>query len=64
MAEVDRARCSDCGRTLLTGERVYRYEGGRAVCELCRALHPEQPASREWVRDEAGPHVRVRTRAA
>ena len=29
-------RCTDCRRTPLTGERVYHYEGGRTVCELCR----------------------------
>jgi hypothetical protein len=61
---AQRYRCSDCGRTPLTGERVYRYEGGRAVCELCRALHREQPVGSEPVRDEAGPYVRVRSRAA
>ncbi len=61
---ADRNRCSDCRRTPLTGERVYRYEGGRAVCELCRALRREDPVSSEPVRDEAGPHVRVRSRAA
>lgn len=61
---ADRYRCTDCRRTPLTGERVYRYEGGQAVCELCRALRQEAPLSSELVRDEAGPHVRVRSRAA
>ena len=61
---ADRSRCADCLRTPLTGERVYRYEGDQAVCELCRALRPEAPRSGELVRDEAGPHVRVRSRAA
>ena len=60
----DRRRCVDCGRTPLTGELLYRYEGGRPVCELCRSLRREPPDASEPVRDEAGPYVRVRSRAA
>ena len=42
--EADRHRCTDCGRTPLTGEHVPLYEGPRAraegiVCELCRDLY-------------------------
>ena len=56
----ERARCSDCGRTPLIGEDVHRYERGRIVCELCRALRREAPVSTERVRhSEAGHAVRV-----
>lgn len=62
--EAGRHRCADCGRTPLTGERVYVFEGDRAVCELCRSLRREDHLACVPVRDEAGPHVRVRSRAA
>jgi hypothetical protein len=50
--EADRARCTDCGRTPLTGEHVHLYEGrrGGVVCELCRQLRREAPAATELVR--------------
>jgi hypothetical protein len=31
-------RCGHCHRRPLIGERVYVYEAGRVLCELCRAL--------------------------
>ena len=59
----DRHRCADCRRTPLVGERVFVYEGGRTVCELCRQLRRGEPISSEPVRDsEPGQLVRVRAR--
>jgi hypothetical protein len=57
-------RCADCGRTPLTGERIYVYENGRARCELCRALLSEDPIGSELVHGDTGDHVRVRARVA
>ena len=34
----------DCRRTPLVGERMFVYASGRAVCELCRTLRPDEPA--------------------
>jgi hypothetical protein len=36
-------RCARCRRTPLIGERVYIYEAGSLLCELCRALETETP---------------------
>jgi hypothetical protein len=64
--EADRHRCTDCGRTPLTGEHVHLY--GRAhgiVCELCRPLRREAPVATEIVRhSEHGHTVRLTARAA
>jgi len=67
---ADRRRCSDCGRTPLTGEQVHLY-GGAAdpapaiVCELCRQLRRELPQASEAVRHcEHGQTVRLTARAA
>ena len=32
-----RHECSDCGRTPLVGERVFRFGRGSVVCALCAA---------------------------
>jgi hypothetical protein len=62
---ADRHRCHDCRRTPLIGERLYRFNGGRAVCELCRVLRPETPEGWEVVRhSEYGHAVRLTIRAA
>jgi hypothetical protein len=64
--EADRDRCTDCGRTPLTGEQVHLYAGrqNRIVCELCRPRHREAPVTSELVRHcEHGHAVRL-TRAA
>ena len=45
---AEAARCADCSRTPLIGERVHRYDGGRLVCELCRVLRPETPERRTY----------------
>jgi hypothetical protein len=61
---ADRAHCSDCGRTPLVGEDVYRYERGAVVCELCRMLRCDAPESTERVRhSEFGQAVRLRRAA-
>jgi hypothetical protein len=65
--EADRHRCTDCGRTPLTGEHVHLY--GRAhggiVCELCRPLRRDAPLATEIVRHcEHGHTVRLTARAA
>ncbi len=62
---ADRHRCVDCRRTPLIGERVYLYEHGRVVCELCRALRRAEPESSQLVRhSEHGHTVRLTARAA
>ncbi len=67
---ADRTRCSDCGRTPLTGEEVHLYEGraegcSEVVCELCRQLRRDQPLASEVVRHcEHGQTVRLTARAA
>jgi len=62
---ADRHRCRDCGRTPLIGERIYLFERGELVCELCRALRRGQPVGSEIVRhSEYGHTVRVTARAA
>lgn len=38
-------RCGHCGRTPLVGERVYVYESGTMLCELCRAVDVRQPVT-------------------
>jgi hypothetical protein len=68
--EADRHRCTDCGRTPLTGEQVHLYGSSRAraqriVCELCRTLRREAPLATEIVRhSEHGHTVRLTARAA
>lgn len=60
--EADRNRCSDCGRTPLTGEQVHLYDGRKRglVCELCRTLRRDAPVATELVRHcEHGLAVRV-----
>ena len=62
---MDRHRCADCNRTPLEGERVYRFERGILVCELCRLRHGGDPERSESVRtSEHGHAVRLMPRAA
>lgn len=36
-------RCGRCRRSPLIGERVYIYESGSTICELCRTLERAEP---------------------
>lgn len=55
-----RDRCDGCHRTPLLGERVHVYDGGRTLCELCRAERREAPVRSEPVRSvEHGATVRL-----
>jgi len=54
-------RCDRCHRTPLVGERVYVYDAGRMLCELCRGLRREPPTGSRLVRGpEFGHAVRIR----
>jgi hypothetical protein len=59
-------RCGRCRRTPLIGERVYSYGSGVTLCELCRALHREEPLESRLVHGpEFGHTMRLSdTRAA
>jgi hypothetical protein len=51
--------CSDCGRTPLVGERMYRFGRSAAVCALCTPLRRTAPDAVELVRHfERGHTVR------
>jgi hypothetical protein len=53
-------RCARCHRTPLVGERVYDYESGAVLCELCRAIDPHTPLRSSLVHGpEWGHTVRV-----
>jgi hypothetical protein len=63
--ELDRHRCADCRRTPLEGERVYRFDPGVLVCELCRVMRDGDPQRSEPVLTaEHGHAVRLTRRAA
>jgi hypothetical protein len=49
--------CSRCRRTPLIGERVYRAEGGRLLCELCRSREVDPPARSSIVHGPAFGHT-------
>lgn len=54
-------RCGHCHRTPLVGERVYMYESGEMLCELCRAMKRNRPAASRVVHSpELGHAVRIR----
>jgi hypothetical protein len=36
-------RCRHCHRTPLIGERIYVYESGALICELCRRRQRDAP---------------------
>jgi hypothetical protein len=63
-----RARCHDCSRTPLVGERVHVYphsSGERMVCDLCRRGRREAPARTRLMHSpEHERAVRVVERAA
>lgn len=52
-----RERCDHCHRTPLVGEHVHTYKSGRMLCELCRALRPEEPVSSRLVHGPAFGHA-------
>jgi hypothetical protein len=53
-------RCRHCHRTPLIGERVYVYDGGSILCELCRVVEPREPlASRMIHGPEFGHTMRI-----
>jgi hypothetical protein len=53
-------RCGACARTMLIGERVYEYESGRVLCELCRDRDRHDPADSHTLHGPAFGHtVRV-----
>jgi hypothetical protein len=41
--------CAHCRRHPLIGERVYVYDSGPTLCELCKPFEPAQPASSHLV---------------
>jgi hypothetical protein len=58
---ADCERCARCERTPLVGERVYEYESGRLVCELCRGSERKQPVDSHVVHSsELGHAVRIK----
>ena len=60
-----RERCTHCRRTPLIGERVYLYEGGSILCELCRARERESPARSQVVHGpEFGHTMKIADRRA
>jgi hypothetical protein len=52
--------CDRCGRTVLTGERVFVCAGQRIVCELCIGSESEAPLETRLVHgSELGHTIRV-----
>jgi hypothetical protein len=49
-----RHACSDCGRTPLDGERVFRFRRARWVCALCARERSAEPEAVEMVRHSEG----------
>ena len=62
--EAGRDRCRDCHRSPLIGERMFVYDSGRTVCELCRAVRPEEPAESLVVRGPQSRHTVLRVSRA
>lgn len=53
-------RCRHCRRTPLIGERVYLYDSGSMLCELCRMIERDTPlASRIVHGPEFGHTMRI-----
>jgi hypothetical protein len=60
-----RERCQHCHRTPLIGERIYVYDSGAMLCELCRALQREAPERSRLVHGpEFGHTMRIADRRA
>ncbi|MBV9194901.1 MAG: hypothetical protein JO168_12215 [Solirubrobacterales bacterium] len=61
--DARRERCGRCDRTPLVGERIYVYEGGATLCELCRLGEREAPARSRLIHGpEFGPTIKVGVR--
>jgi hypothetical protein len=57
---ADTERCKGCGRTPLTGERIYVLDRGGVCCELCRAVDRWTPVDSRVVRGpEFGLSIRL-----
>lgn len=62
---AERERCRRCRRTPLVGERVYLYEGGAVLCELCRVKKRDVPRQSKLVHGPAfGQTMRLTDRRA
>jgi hypothetical protein len=60
-----RERCQQCDRTPLTGERIYVYDAGGMLCELCRPEQRDTPArSARMHGPEFGHTMRISDRRA
>jgi hypothetical protein len=60
-----RERCDHCHRTPLIGERIYVYDTGSVLCELCRTDQRDVPrASRLVHGPEFGHTMRLSDRRA
>jgi hypothetical protein len=60
-----RIRCAHCQRTPLLGERIYVYEHGSMLCELCRAMTQDTPLRSQIVHgSEYGHTIRIADRRA
>lgn len=61
-----RARCTECRRTPLVGERLHEMDTGGVLCDLCVSAIPEE--DRRAVRSErvhaSDRHLSVAPRAA
>jgi hypothetical protein len=58
-------RCGRCRRSLLVGERVFEYERGADLCELCAGREESPPAHTHTVHGpEFGHTIRVIDRRA
>lgn len=49
--------CSRCRRTPLTGERVYDFDHGQVLCELCRVRERHAPLASRLVHTPAFGHT-------
>jgi hypothetical protein len=53
-------RCGRCRRSPLIGERIYIYESGNTICELCRTLERAEPVRTAVVHGPAhGQSIRI-----
>ena len=60
-----RTRCHSCNRTPLMGERIYVYDSGRMLCELCRVVRRDAPVRSVLVHGpEFGHTMRITDRRA